>query len=178
MTDSRRQLLVTVLAVAALTAGVTFAANWVASSRSAAAAATILEHQSKQLDELTREVAGLRSSCAATRTAQVVVNPANAPSPAALPPERVEALAAVLADRLRPEEPESPPRDAETIAGFNDATRLFNAALAQKRWTDADVSALQAVAGRMHPDDLAELRRQVAVAINANKMSLETREIF
>jgi hypothetical protein len=65
------------------------------------------------------------------------------------------------------------PETPESAAAFQDAQRLLHDASGAGRWTEHDRLELRAMFGRMSPAAQGELLRQLAVAVNQDRIKLD-----
>lgn len=111
---------------------------------------------------------------------RVVSQPYEGPSLAAiretLRAEMAAAAVATSAEVAGTEAPIAidPEREAEAAAAYADATELLDDAFARGVWSDEDAAALRSRLGRMDEGQIDETLRTLAVAINAQQLSVTT----
>ena len=84
---------------------------------------------------------------------------------------RHDAVAQVPA---RGDSPEIAPPSSVSVAHAERAQSLVEGGAARRRWTDDDARALRAEMGTLTQDQLADLLRRFAIAVNEGGMKIET----
>ncbi|MFY2558929.1 hypothetical protein ACN469_14970 [Corallococcus terminator] len=139
------------------------------------------------LEELARQRALLESVLEAARAPPFQMRQASAPPTGStvdavwLRAELAQILREELGNRAPsgPEDAQKQPPVAEAtpqnLAAFQEGTQVIDNAIAARRWTEEDATALRGALGAMTPAQRDEVIRRLVVTLNTNTLEVRTR---
>jgi hypothetical protein len=132
------------------------------------------EHAREERDRaMSAEIARLASAVEAMpprEAPRTVIDPATIDASARAAAARAPASPACAGDAPGAA-PQAPARTATQVAALDDARRVLDGALERRHITPEDIVAMRADLAQTDAESAHELRRQVAVALNENRLA-------